>query len=266
MSHPGRPGGLVRQRTTLPSHARGRRHHGRMAAGALQRVASKAAMELLIFGATGMVGQSVLRECLGAPDVTRVVAVGRTPVAASDPRLENLVAPDLFQLAEFGDRLARFDACFFCLGVSSVGMNEADYTRVTHDLTLAVARTLLPLNPALTFVYITGAGTDGSERGPRMWARVKGRTENELLALGFKAAYMLRPGVIEPLHAVRSKTALYRAAYLVATPFFRLLRWARPGAVVSSVEVGQAMLGVARHGHPRPVLEIADIQQAARAA
>ncbi len=222
-------------------------------------------MNILIFGATGMVGQSVLRECLSAADVQQVVCVGRTAVDTAHPRLANVVTPDLSDLRAVQQRLAPFDACFFCLGVSSVGMSESDYTKITYDLTMGTARTLAQINPAMTFVYVTGAGTDSTEQGPRMWARVKGRTENHLLQLPFKAAYMFRPGVIEPLHAVRSKTALYRLAYRVATPVFALMRALRPGALVTSVQVGQAMLSVARSGYVRPILEVADIQKAAAA-
>ena len=221
-------------------------------------------MKVLMFGATGMVGQSVLRECLAAPDVSAIVCVGRSASGVSDPRVSDLVAPDLHDLRSVAAQLAPFDACFFCLGVSSVGMNEADYTRITYDLTLGIARLLASANPGMTCTYVTGAGTDSTAAGPRMWARVKGRTENDLLALPFKAAYMFRPGVIQPLHAVRSKTALYRAAYVLATPVFGLLHALRPASLVTSVEVGRAMLGVVRHGYPRPILEVADIQAAAR--
>lgn len=221
-------------------------------------------MDILIFGATGMVGQSVLRECIAATDVARIVAVGRTRAPLVDPRLENLPISDLSDLGPIAEQLAPFDACFFCLGVSSIGMSEADYTRVTHDLTVNAARRLVQRNPQMTFTYVTGAGTDSSEKGKSMWARVKGRTENELLSMGFKGAYMFRPGVIQPLHAVRSKTFAYRAAYAIATPLFKLIRAVRPQSIVTSVEVGLAMLSVARIGYRRPVLEIADIQAAAR--
>jgi uncharacterized protein YbjT (DUF2867 family) len=225
----------------------------------------KGCMDILIFGATGMVGQSVLRECLEAADVRRVATVGRTPTDTSHPRLTNLVSPDLTDLRSIGAQLAPFDACFFCLGVSSVGMTEADYTRITYDLTMSVARTLVQANPRMTFVYVSGAGTDSSEKGKAMWARVKGRTENALAALGFKATYMFRPGVIQPMHAVRSKTAVYRAAYVLARPLFGVMRTFWPRSIVTSVEVGLAMLAVARSGYPRPILEVADIQDAARA-
>ena len=216
-------------------------------------------MRILLFGATGMVGQGVLRECLRDAEVSEVLCVGRRPSGETHPKLRELVVPDPGQLAAVEAELAGFDACFFCLGVSSVGMSEEDYKRLTFDLTLAVAGTLARLNPQLTFVYVTGAGTDSTERGPRMWARVKGATENALLRLPFKAAYMFRPGMIQPLHGVRSKTALYRWAYVVANPVFGLVRRWRPDAVTTSEQVGRAMLVVAKRGAPNPLVEMADI-------
>ena len=216
-------------------------------------------MRILLFGATGMVGQGVLHECLADGDVTQVLCVGRNPSGRTHPKLHELVVADLYDYSAVEDRLAGFDACFFCLGVSSVGMSEEDYRRVTHDLTLAAARTLARLNPQMTFVYVSGAGTDSTERGSRMWARVKGATENALMRLPFRAAYMFRPGFIQPLHGVRSKTALYRAAYVVAAPVFGLLRRWRPDSVTTSVQVGRAMLAVAKRGAPAPLVEMADI-------
>jgi uncharacterized protein YbjT (DUF2867 family) len=216
-------------------------------------------MRILLFGATGMVGQGVLHECLADGDVTQVLCVGRNPSGRTHPKLHELVVADLYDYSAVEDRLAGFDACFFCLGVSSVGMSEEDYRRVTHDLTLAAARTLARLNPQMTFVYVSGAGTDSTERGPRMWARVKGATENALMRLPFRAAYMFRPGFIQPLHGVRSKTALYRAAYVVAAPVFGLLRRWRPDSVTTSVQVGRAMLAVAKRGALAPLVEMADI-------
>lgn len=220
-------------------------------------------MKILIFGATGMVGQGVLRQCLEASDVERVVAVGRTPLGITHDKLGEVIAPDMFALSTLREQLAGFDACFFCLGVSSVGMNEADYTRVTYDLTLSVARLLLELNPAMTFTYVSGASTDSTGQGKLMWARVKGRTENELLGLGFKGAYMFRPGIIQPMHKVRSKTALYRVIYGVATPLFGIIRKVWPRSLVTSVEIGNAMLTVARGGFPKKILEVGDILDAA---
>jgi uncharacterized protein YbjT (DUF2867 family) len=218
-------------------------------------------MNILIFGATGMVGQSVLRECLKAPDVTRVAAVGRQSTTIAHERLLEIVAPDLTNLDAHRDQLKPYDACFFCLGVSSVGMNEADYTRVTYDLTLSVARLLLRENSQMTFVYVSGASTNAN--GKRMWEQVKGRTENALIALGFKAAYMFRPGIIQPMHAVRSKTTGYRVVYALATPLFGIIRKFWPRSIVTSEQVGLAMLGVARRGYAQAILEVPDIQAAA---
>ena len=163
-------------------------------------------MRILVFGGTGMVGQGVLRECLLAPDVELVRTVGRTPVGIQQVKLHDLVRMDLFNYTGVEEQLSGFDACFFVLGVSSAGMAEQAYTHLTYDLTIAVATTLARLNPGMTFIYVSGAGTDSTEKGRSMWARVKGRTENALLRLPFRAAYMFRPGIIQPLHGARSKT------------------------------------------------------------
>jgi len=216
-------------------------------------------MNVLLLGATGMVGQGVLRECLLASDVLRVTTLGRTATGQTHAKLDELVHASLFDLSPIESRLTPYDACFFCLGVSSAGMSEQDYTVITHDLTLSVARTLAQLNPGMTFVYVSGMGTYTTEHGRSMWARVKGRTENALLRLPFKAAFMFRPGAIMPMHGVRSKTALYRAAYVVLTPLYPLIKRLSPNAVTTSEQVGRAMLQVARHGYPNPVLETADI-------
>jgi uncharacterized protein YbjT (DUF2867 family) len=216
-------------------------------------------MRILLFGATGMVGQGVLRECLLDEAVTEVLAVGRSATGRRHPKLRELVVPDVGDLSAVEGELAGFDACFFCLGVSSVGMSEAEYARLTYDLTLGVARTLARVSPGLTFVYVSGAGTDSTERGRSMWARVKGRTENALLALPFRAAYMFRPGYIQPLHGIRSKTPLYRAAAAVIAPFVPLLRRLAPDAVTTTEQVGRAMLAVARGGYAKRHLEARDI-------
>jgi uncharacterized protein YbjT (DUF2867 family) len=216
-------------------------------------------MKVLIFGATGMVGQGVLRECLLAPDVQSVVAVGRSATGQQHARLRDLVHKDMYDYSAIEPQLQGFDACFFCLGVSSVGMKEPEYKRITYDLTLAAATVLARLNPGMTFTYVTGAGTDSSERGTSMWARVKGATENALLRLPFKAAYMFRPGMIQPLHGVRSKTPLYDAAIVVLKPVLGLAyRW-WPNRVTTTEKLGRAMLAVARGGAPKVVLDPADI-------
>ena len=221
-------------------------------------------MNILIFGATGMVGQGVLRECLLAPDVARVVAVGRNATGVQHPKLQDVVIKNMTDYSGFEPQLQGFDACFFCLGVSSVGMQEADYRRITYDLTMAAAIVLARLNPGMTFTYVTGAGTDSSERGSRMWARVKGATENALLRLPFKAAYMFRPGMIQPLHGVRSKTPLYQAAIMVLKPVLALAHLLCPYLVTTTENVGRAMLAVARHGAPKVLLDPADINALGR--
>jgi len=223
-------------------------------------------VNVLIFGATGMVGQGVLRECLGADDVALAQTVGRRATGQRHPKLRDIVHQNLLDYGPIEAELRGFDACFFCLGVSSFRMTEADYARVTNDITLAAAGALAHLNPQMTFVYVSGAGTDSSERGPTMWARVKGRTENALQRLPFKAVYLFRPGAIQPLHGIRSRTPLYRLLYVPLTPVLGLLRLFFPSRVVTTESIGQAMLTVARHGAPRPVLEASDIAALGRPA
>ena len=220
-------------------------------------------MKVLVFGATGMVGFGVLRECLLAPDVEEVVAVGRRPSGQQHPKLRDLVLPDMYDYTAAEPRLTGFDACFFCLGVSSVGMKEDAYRRVTYDLTLAAATVLARLNPEMNFAYVTGAGTDSSERGRSMWARVKGATENALLKLPFGAAYMFRPGAIQPLHGANTKTPLYKAGIVLLTPVFGLARRLWPHLVTTTENMGLAMLAVARHGASKRVLDPLDINDLA---
>ncbi|MDR8400690.1 NAD(P)H-binding protein [Paraburkholderia sp. USG1] len=223
-------------------------------------------MKVLIFGATGMVGQGVLRECLRAPDVEAVQTVGRTRSGQLDPRLTEVIQQDLTDIRAIEPSLNGFDACFFCLGVSSAGMQEAEYSRLTYDLTMAVAQTLARLNPQMTFVYVSGSGTDGTEHGRSMWARVKGRTENALRRLPFKGVYLFRPGVIEPLNGARSKTRSYRLFYTLAKPFLPTLRALLPNQILSTEDIGLAMLAVARQGADKAVLETADIRALSRSA
>jgi uncharacterized protein YbjT (DUF2867 family) len=213
-------------------------------------------MRILIFSATGMVGQGVLHEALRDPDVTEVLSVGRSQTGVEDPKLRELVPHDLFDLSGYVAELSDFDACFFCLGVSSVGLTEANYIRITHDLTLSIANTLATINPDLAFLYISGASTDAEGRA--MWMRVKGRTENELLAL-FPRAVMLRPAYIQPMPGVRSKTRLYRAIYAAARPLYPLLRQLGPAFATSSEQLGRSMLSVAKHGSAKRILESRDI-------
>jgi uncharacterized protein YbjT (DUF2867 family) len=221
-------------------------------------------MNVLLFGATGMIGQGVLRECLRDAAVHRVVTVGRRGTGATHAKLRQLVVADVADLSPVEAELSGSDACFFCLGVSAAGMSEERYTRLTYDLTLSVARTLARLNPEMTFVYVSGMGTDGTERGRTMWARVKGRTENALLALPFGAAYMFRPGLVQPLQGTQSRTGWYRVLYAVMTPVLPLLKRLFPNQVTTTEEIARAMLAAARAGYAKRVLESADISRLAR--
>ncbi|MGH8080469.1 MAG: NAD-dependent epimerase/dehydratase family protein [Lysobacter sp.] len=217
-------------------------------------------MKVLIFGATGMVGQGVLRETLLARDVELVQTVGRSATGGGETKLREVVHADFTDFSAIESQLSGFDACFFCLGVSSLGMNEADYTRITYDYTMAAARTLARLNPQMVFTYVTGSGTDSSERGRVMWARVKGRTENELQTLGFKAVYLFRPGAILPMHGIEPKDARLRRLYNWTKPVWHLSRKLWPNQVASTETIGLAMLGVARSGASKAILDAPDIE------
>jgi uncharacterized protein YbjT (DUF2867 family) len=224
------------------------------------------AVNVLIFGATGMVGQGVLRECLAAPDVELVKTIGRTPTGQRHPKLRELVHAEMWDYQGIDDELSGFDACFFCIGVSAAGahMTEQKYTHITYDMTLAAAGALQRLNPRMVFVYVSGAGADSTEKSKVMWERVRGKTENALLALPFRAAYIFRPGMIEPLDGIKSKTPAYRLFYSLFKPLLPLLRHALPKQIVTTAQVGQAMLNAVRRGAPKRVLEVPDISALSR--
>ena len=216
-------------------------------------------MRVVLFGATGMVGQGVLRECLLDADVESVLAIGRSKTGQQHGKLREIVRKDLADLSAIEGQLSGYDACFFCLGVSSVGMDEQTYYRLTYELTTSIATTLARQNPGMTFVYVSGTGTDSTESGRAMWARVKGKTENALLRMPFKAAYMFRPGYIQPLHGIRTKTRWYGAMYAVIAPLYPLWKLLFPKYVTTTECVGRAMLAVAKRGAPKHVLESSDI-------
>jgi len=209
-----------------------------------------------------MVGQGVLRECLLDDEVESVLSIGRSAIGQQHPKLRELLHENFQDYSDVEGQLAGFDACFFCLGVSSAGMTEERYTRVTYDITLAAARTLARLNPNMTFIYVSGMGTDSSEHGRSMWARVKGKTENDLLRLPFKAAYMFRPAVIVPLHGIKSKTMVYRIFYAALGPLLPLLTGRFPKYVTTTEQIGRTMIKVAKDGWPKRVLENLDINTA----
>ena len=215
-------------------------------------------MKILLVGASGMVGQGVLRECLAAPDVEAVISLVRTASGTSHPKLRELVLADFHGLAALEPALQGLSACFYCAGVSSFRMSEAAYTAITYDLTLEVARHLVSWNPGLTLTYVSGAGTDSSEQGASMWARVKGRTENSLLALPCRG-FMFRPGIIRPVDGIVSKTPAYRFLYALLSPVTPILERALPRFVTNTRQLGRAMLTVVRHGAATRVLETRDI-------
>jgi uncharacterized protein YbjT (DUF2867 family) len=220
-------------------------------------------MKVIVFGATGMIGQGVLRECLVDPAIEAVVTVGRKATGKTDAKLREIVHPDLYDLSSIADDLTGYDACFFCLGITSAGMSEADYRRITYDMTMAAARPLAERNPDSTFIYVSGASTDSTERGRTMWARVKGATENAIFALPFHG-YAFRPGYIHPMHGVTSRTRWYRLMYVVAKPLYPIAKRFWPDQLTTSEDLGKAMITVARDGWPKKILDPVDINAAAR--
>src|SRR5215210_30080 len=202
-----------------------------------------------------MVGQGLLRECLLDPDVMYVVSIVRRPSGQRHPKLREVVHANFFDFSPIESELSGFDAAFYCLGVTSAGKTEAQYSRVTYDITMAAAQLLARLNPEMTFVFVSGAGTDSTEKGRIMWARVKGKAENALSRLPFKAAYMFRPAVIQPMHGIQSRTALYRIPYLFLRPFIPWLSKRFPRYVTTTEQLGRAMVAVAKRGAPKRILE-----------
>ncbi len=218
-------------------------------------------MKVILFGATGMVGQGVLRECLLDPNVEHVLSIVRSATGQQHVKLTELIHKDFLDYSTIESQLTGYDTCFFCLGVSSSGMSEESYSRVTYDIPMAAARTLVRLNPSMTLIFISGAGTDSTEKSRTMWARVKGKTENALLRLPFKAAYMFRPGFIQPLHGIQSKTPVYRIIYAIVKPISPLLKLLFPNHVTTTEHLGRAIIRVAKNGFPKPILEARDIDQ-----
>ncbi len=218
-------------------------------------------MKFLLFGASGMVGSGALLECLDDAGVTEVVSVARSPSGVSHPKFRELLHRDFFDYAPIQAQLADTDACLFCLGVSSNGLSEPENSRNTYDLTMAAANAILSVSPALVFCFVSGQGTDSSGTSRLMWARVKGRTENALLALPMRAAYMFRPGFIQPMRGVRSKTRLYQAAYNLLAPIVSLIQPLIRKLGTTTVVLGRALIDVGCNGYPSPILETAKINR-----
>ena len=222
-------------------------------------------MRIVLFGATGMIGRGVLLECLADPDVSRVLAVGRRATDVQHAKLEQIVHDDFADYSGIGERLSGFDACFYCLGVSSLGMSEDSYRHVTYDFTLAAAEALLADNQGLVFCYVSGAGADSSEQGRSMWARVRGKTENDLLKLPFAGAYIFRPAYVHAARGAVPQSRWLRVLYFFLRPLYPVLRALLPRQVTTGENFGRAMLSVARRGYASSILESDDINAAAGA-
>jgi uncharacterized protein YbjT (DUF2867 family) len=222
-------------------------------------------VRVVIFGPTGMLGSGALLECLEHPDVSEVLAVSRRPGGATHPKLTELLHDDFLDFSTARRALIGYDACFYCLGISSAGMSEEAYRRVTRDVTLAAASVLLDASPGVVMCFVSGAGTDSSERGRTMWARVKGEAENRLLELPFGAVWLFRPGYVQPMKGVRSRTRLYSMFYSIVGPLYPLLARLGPGLVTTTEKVGLALIRAARDGAPAMVLENRDINALAAA-
>ena len=214
-------------------------------------------MKVVIYGATGMVGQGVLRECLLAPDVEQVLSVARSPLGQKHEKLRELLRKDLTDYNGVEAELDGYDACFFCLGVTSAGTPEADYRRIMLDLPVAAAKMLSARNRTMTFVLVTGAGTDANS--PTMWARVKGEAENAIFAMPFKAAYAFRPGIIQPMHGESSRTRMYRIFYAISRPLLPVIRAVAPNAFLTTEQMGRAMLNAVRKGASKRILDPGEI-------
>ncbi len=218
-------------------------------------------MKVVLFGASGMVGQGVLRECLLDPGVEAVLSIARSPSGTTHPKFRELLHADFLDFGPLEADFAGLDACFWCLGVTSAGLSEAEYRRVTQDFTLAAAQVLVRASPGLTFVFVSGTGADSTGTSRTMWARVKGATENALRALPFKAVYVFRPAFIQPVHGSTSRTTAYRIFYAVLKPFLPLLLRLLPNQTTTTEKLARAMLKAAREGAPKTVLESADIRR-----
>lgn len=215
--------------------------------------------KVIITGATGMVGKGVLLECLDHAAISEVLVLGRNSLNMDHPKLKELIHKDFTDFSGVREQLAGYDACFFCLGISAAGLKEDQYRRITYDFTLGLAKILHAINPGLTFNYISGQGTDSTEKGRMMWARVKGRTENDLLKLGFKQALMFRPGVIIPLRDIRSRTKSYQFFYDYFMWLVKLVRAISPNSVVNTTQIGLAMIHSMRKGVDKKILVPKDI-------
>lgn len=215
--------------------------------------------KVIITGATGMVGKGILLECLDHQEIDEVLVIGRSTIGMIHPKLKEMIKKDFSDFADVADKLTGYDACFYALGISAAGLNEEQYRKITYDFTFALAKILLENNPEMTFNYVSGEGTDSSEKGKMMWARVKGKTENDLINYGFRQAYMFRPGVILPLRGIKSKTKSYQFMYDYFMWLVKLIKVIAPNSVVSTTQIGLAMINSMSNGYDKKVLRPKDI-------
>jgi hypothetical protein len=228
----------------------------------MMNVAAELKIRAIVTGATGMVGEGVLHECLLDPQVETVLIINRKPSGFSHPKLKEIIHADFFDLSPIQSQLSGYNACYFCLGVSSIGMKEPEYYKMTYTLTMHVAETLSKLNPDMTFCYVSGGGTDSTEKGSSMWARVKGKTENDLMKLPFKQVFNFRPGFMRPTKGLKNTLSFYKYINWLY-PFFRKVF---PNTASTLAEVGQAMINVTRFGYDKQILEVRDIVAVAKRA
>ncbi len=216
-------------------------------------------LKVIITGATGMVGKGVLLECLDHDAIGEVLLIGRNPVDIKHPKIKELIHPDFSDFSTVADQLNGYDACYFCMGISAAGLKEEQYKKITYDYTLELARVLYKNNAAMTFTYVSGEGTDSTEKGRLMWARVKGKTENDLLNMGFKQAFMFRPGAIIPLRGIRSQTKAYQFVYDYFTWLVKIIKAVSPHSIVNTTQMGLAMINATANGYEKNILKPKDI-------
>jgi uncharacterized protein YbjT (DUF2867 family) len=216
-------------------------------------------MKVIITGATGMVGKGVLIECLEDPKVTEILSISRRKLDFDHPKLKELIHSDFSEFGSVKDQLAGYDACYHCMGVSAAGMDEAQYQKMTYDYSLSLAKTLHQQNPNMTFIYVSGQGTDSTEKGRQMWARVKGKTENDILKLGFEQAFMFRPGAIIPVKGVSPSSRMYRILINNLAWLIKLIKKIAPNSIVNSAQIGQAMINLTKKGYSKTIIDPIDI-------
>jgi uncharacterized protein YbjT (DUF2867 family) len=220
-------------------------------------------MKVIITGATGMVGKGVLLECLDHAEVTEVLSLGRKPLAMSHPKLKELIHKDFSEFESVSELLKGYDACYHCMGVSAAGMNAEQYTKMTHGYSMALANVLYQLNPQMTFIYVSGQGTDTTEKGRSMWARVKGKTENDIINKGFKQAFAFRPGAIIPLRGIQPSSKFYRVLINNLIWLIKLIKKMAPNAIVNTSQIGVAMIQLTQRGYDKTIIDPKDILELA---